>query len=65
MKSSVGFTADTEEVVVVNAVSLAIITKVGFGTGGVIARSTAAGIHTGIGSVAAGSAFAGFQLLRA
>ncbi|KAG8765469.1 hypothetical protein FRC15_006971, partial [Serendipita sp. 397] len=39
------------------------IATVGFSTGGVVAGSAAAGIHAGIGNVAAGSLFALFQSL--
>ena len=65
VKSIVRLATGTGAVVAVNAVSAGIISTVGFGTGGVIAGSTAAGIQAGIGSVAAGSAFAVFQSLGA
>ena len=43
----------------------AVVSALGFSSGGVVAGSTAAVIQAGIGNVAAGSAFAAFQSVAA
>ena len=48
----------TGTVVVGVAVGAAVLPLIGFGAGGVAAGSIAAGIHSGIGNVVAGSLFA-------
>ena len=55
----------TGTVVVGVAVGAAVLPLIGFGAGGVAAGAIAAGIHSGIGNVAAGSLFAVTQSFAA